>query len=264
MDAGICRDDPSDLSGRARLRREGQALTAEPKPDLTHRSEFGETIKYGANRASNRFIGMKAYFAIGIAPDKAHWESTLEFTALRFVSNAAIESCTKNVEFRFAHGALQAKNQSIVEQRRMVHPITVTDQCVGNDAQVQQAIPIGVIARQPGNLQPEDDPDPAESDFGGHAGKSGAIDNARAGYAEVLVNDKYLLFGPTEVTRPLNQCVLTCCGFPMMFDLRRCRLANVDERRTLRMNRFDFVIDHCSAPVSRPKSPWRRVARGFQ
>ena len=72
MDAGIGRDDPSDLSGRARLRREGQALLAEPKPDLTHRSQFRETIKHRANRAGDGFIRMKAHFAVFIAPDKTH------------------------------------------------------------------------------------------------------------------------------------------------------------------------------------------------
>jgi len=127
-------------------------LGAEPEPNLTHRSQFSETNKYRPNRASNRFIGVKANFAVFIAPDKAYRQYAPQFAALGFVSNAAIESCTNDVQLCFAHGALQAKNQSIVEQRRMVHAITVADQCVGDDAQVQQTIPIGVIARQPGDL----------------------------------------------------------------------------------------------------------------
>jgi hypothetical protein len=116
MDGRVCRHNPPDLPGRTRLRRQRQAVRAEPKPHLTHGSQFRETVKHRANRSSDRFIGMNAHFTIVIAPDKADRQAAPQLAALRFVSNAAIESCTNNVQFRFTHGALEPKNQSIIEQ----------------------------------------------------------------------------------------------------------------------------------------------------
>ncbi len=43
----------------------------------------------------------------------------------------------------FAHGAFQTQRQTIVKQRRVTGSIVVADQCVGDAAAFQQAIPVG-------------------------------------------------------------------------------------------------------------------------
>ena len=76
------------------------------------------------------------------------------------------------------HGSLQAKHQSIVEHCRVVDPIGVADQSVGQAAQIEQAVPIGVIAGQTRDLQTEHDTDMPQRDFRGEPGKATAFDNA--------------------------------------------------------------------------------------
>jgi hypothetical protein len=49
----------------------------------------------------------------------------------------------------FAHGAFfRAEHQAIVEQGRMIETVAVSDQRVGHTAQIQQTIPVCIVARQ--------------------------------------------------------------------------------------------------------------------
>ena len=73
------------------------------------------------------------------------------------------------MELSFGHQALHPQNQPVVEQTGMIKAVGVGDQRVADPGQVQQPVPGGVIAGQPGDLQRQDDPDLAERDLGDHA-----------------------------------------------------------------------------------------------
>src|SRR6202045_1104000 len=72
INSGIARVDPPDRCTIMGLHRKGQALAAQPKPDPTHRTEFGKAREDSADRRGHRRIGVKAYFAVFLAPDEAH------------------------------------------------------------------------------------------------------------------------------------------------------------------------------------------------
>ena len=57
----------------------------------------------------------------------------------------------------------------------MIDAIGVADQGIRHAAQVKQAIPVGIIARQAGNFEAQDDPDMAQCDLRGQPGKAGAV-----------------------------------------------------------------------------------------
>src|SRR5690242_15933765 len=57
-------------------------------------------------------------------------------------------------------------------------PIGVADQSVGQAAEIEQAVPIGVIAGQTRDLQAEHDTDMPQRDLRGEPGKATAFDNA--------------------------------------------------------------------------------------
>src|SRR5213593_4907216 len=101
---------------------------------------------------------METHFTILLAPNQSHRQFAPQLATLRFVPNTAVEPSPNDVQFRFAHRPLQAKNQSIVEQCRMVQAIAVADQCIGDGTKVQQPVPVGIVARQPRNLDAQDDP----------------------------------------------------------------------------------------------------------
>ena len=119
---------------RALLQREGQAFGAKPEPDSARRAEFSEALEDGADRAGYGFVRMKQNFAILFSPNEAHRQSAAQFPASGFVADAAIEPGANDVEFGFAHRALQAKQQTIVEQSRMIDAIVVANESIGDAA----------------------------------------------------------------------------------------------------------------------------------
>ena len=48
----------------------------------------------------------------------------------------------------------------------MIEAVPVGDQRVGHGAQIEEVIPVGVVAGEAGNLDPEDDPHLPEADVG--------------------------------------------------------------------------------------------------
>jgi hypothetical protein len=151
VNGGIGGSDPANLT--APLQRERQTLREKPEPNLTCGTEFSEALKDGPNGATNSFIGMKKDFAVFLATDKAYGQTAVQFTACSFVTDTAIETGTEDMEFCFTHGALEAEDQTIVEKRRMIQPVTIADQSVSQAAKIKQAIPIGIIARESRNFE---------------------------------------------------------------------------------------------------------------
>src|ERR687892_32027 len=107
--------------------------------------------------------------AIGIAPDEADRQASAQFSASSLVANAAIETGADDIEFGFAHRALESEQQAVVEQSRMTHAIVIADERVSESAEFQQTIPVGIVARQTRDLQCEDQSDVAKRHIAGHA-----------------------------------------------------------------------------------------------
>ena len=52
-----------------------------------------------------------------------------------------------------AHGALQAEKQAVVEQARVIDAVGVADQGIGETAEIEETIPVGIVAGEPGDLE---------------------------------------------------------------------------------------------------------------
>ena len=57
------------------------------------------------------------------------------------------------MQLRLAHRAFEAKQQPVVEGGRMVDAIAIADQRVGEAGEVDEPMPIGVVAREPRYLK---------------------------------------------------------------------------------------------------------------
>src|SRR5215468_2604188 len=97
------------------------------------------------------------------------------------------------MEFGLTHRTLEAEHQSVVEHGRMIDAVGVADERVGEAAQIEQAIPVGVVAGETRDLEAEDDADMAQCDLGGEPGKPISGDNAGSRKPEILVDDNDLL-----------------------------------------------------------------------
>src|SRR5215472_10489636 len=251
VDGRVRRGGPTDLAIRAGSRGEAKTLGAEPEPDLARRSQFRELREPGANGADHRFIGMKANFAVRFSPHKTHRQTAPEFPACRLIADASLESCPQDVQFGFGHNTFQAQDQAIVKKRRMIDAVAITDQSVSHAAQIEQAIPVSMVARHAGDFQSQHDAHTAQGNFGRHARESRTLGPSRTGETQIFINDDYLVFGPTQLIRFVDQRILASGGLPVVLDLRWSGLANIDNGSALGMTGFDFSeITHDSSPRS--------------
>src|SRR5271169_1100143 len=102
------------------------------------------------------------------------------------------------MQLSLAHGALEAEQQSVVEHRGMIDSVGIADESVGEAAEIEQAIPVGVVAGEAGDFEAEHNADAAESDFSGEPGEAIALDDAGSGKPEVFVNNDDLLRVPAK------------------------------------------------------------------
>ena len=95
----------------------------------------------------------------------------------------------------------EPQHQTIVECAWVIDAIGIADQGIGHATEIEQAIPVGVVAGQAGDLEAEHDADPAHGHFGGHAGEAIAVAGAGAREAEIVVDHGDLLAWPNPSSR---------------------------------------------------------------
>lgn len=250
MKGGVGGRGPTDVGERVGLGGEGEFLGAEPEPDLACATDLGESVKDGADGADDGFVGMETNIPVGFAPDKADGESSAEFAASGLVADASVKAGAQDVEFRLGHGALEAEDQSIVKIGGVIETVAVGDEGVGHTTEIEETIPVGVIAGEARDFQAQDDADVGQRDLGGQTIEPGSIDFARSGTSKVLVDDDDARTRPAEGEGPIDEFVLAVGGFGIAFQLGGRGLSDVDDGRTLEMRGFDFgVIGHGRAPV---------------
>ena len=103
---------------------------------------------------------------------------------------------------------LRPEDQAVVEQGGVVDPVGVGEQGIGDAAQVEEAIPVRVIARQARDFEADHEAHLEEGHIGGELGEAGALGDAVGGDAEILVEDRDLFSPPAEVDGALDQGVL--------------------------------------------------------
>ena len=221
--------DPADIVAFAQPHRELQALVAEPQPDAAHGAELGEALENIADRTHHFLVGMEEDFAVLLAPHEADRQGATELAAGGLVADAFQQAHLERVQLGFTDCAFHAQDQAVIETSRVVDAVKVGDQGVGQGAQVDQAVPVGVVASQPGDLQSEHESGAAESDVGGQAVEAVALVGGLAGEAEVLVDDGDLAGVPAQGFGTGGEGVLATRGLSVALDLRGARLADVDE-----------------------------------
>ena len=166
-------------------------------------------------------------------------------------ADPAVEAGAQNVQFGLGHGALHAQQHPVIEQARMVDPVGVGDQRVGHPGQVQQPIPVGVVAGQPRHLQRQHDPDLAEPDLGGQLGEPGPAGGAGAADAEVVVDHPDRAARPAQLGGPRDEVVLAGGGLRVALELGQGGLADIDHRGPPQMRGGDLAVTHRRPPPSR-------------
>ena len=139
----------------------------------------------------------------------------------------------------------------------MVDAVGVGDQGVGHPGQIQQPIPVGVVAGQPRNLQRQYDSHLTEPDLRGQLGEPGPPRGARPGHAEVVVDHADRRRRPAQRVRAGDQVVLAGGRFLVAVDLGHAGLADIDDRGSPQVRGGDLRFSHRRCPPPRP-GPSRR------
>ena len=161
MDAGISWGDPSNLGRGIGLGGKGKSLRAEPEPDLADRARFSELFEDAMNGFGDGLIGMEEDFAILITPEEANGEASAQLSPCGLIADASFEPGADNVEFGLGHGSFQSEQQPIIEESWVVKSIFIADQSIGDAAQIEQPIPIGIVASYSGDFDGQDKADVA-------------------------------------------------------------------------------------------------------
>ena len=72
------------------------------------------------------------------------------------------------MELSLADLPFHPEDQAVVEVPRVVEAVLVADQGAGHGADLQELVPVGVVAGQPGAFQAEHDPGPSQRYLGDH------------------------------------------------------------------------------------------------
>ncbi len=202
---------------------------------------------------------MEADLAVGVAPDETHRQSAPELTAGGLVANAAVQTRAEHVQLGLAHGSLEPEQEPVIEQARMIEAVGIADQRVAETGEIDEAVPVGIVAGEARCLEAEHEADMAERHLGGETGKPRASDRAGTGEPEILVDDDDAIIRPAEVAGLGREGVLPVRRLAIVLDLGGAGLAQIDNGLTGEMAGSDLgVVSHDSPPSpARPRASGR-------
>ena len=259
----VGRVDPDDLGGRRDVailaQRQPQSLVTQPQPYRPHRTTGGELLEDRGEDAADGLVGVFEDLSVGLTPHQPDRQPDAQFAASGLGADAAVEAGPQNVQFGLRHGPFHAEQQAVVEQSRMVDAVCVGDQGVGHPGQVQQPIPVGVVASQPRHLQRQHDSHLPEPDLGGQLGEPGPARGAGTADAEVVIDHPHRAARPAQRLGPCGQIVLAGGRFLVAVDLGEAGLADIDDRGSPQVPGGDLRLIHRRPrfPSARPRSPSR-------
>jgi hypothetical protein len=207
VDRRISRRRPGDGAGPGRPAWQLEAVTQHRQQHLPGAAELLEAAKQGRDRLGNGLIGADDHVAVVVVVE-ADRQAVAQLALGGLVPQPGGEPAADQVQLRLAHRALEAEHQPVVVVGRVVDPIGVSDQRVGQRAQVQQLIPVGVVAGQPACLDAKDEPDLAQPDVGDQALEALPGAGVGAGAAKILIDHQHLVGQPAQRSGPLHQLVL--------------------------------------------------------
>ena len=155
---------PHHPPGACRPARQQQPVTAQRQQHLPAGARFSETAEHRGDRLHHRLI--RSDHRAGLVVVETDRQELPQLTAGGLVPQPGGQPGPDQMQLGLAHRALQTEHQPVVEIRRVVDAVGVGDQRVGQRAQVQQLIPVGVVAGQPADLDAEDDAHSSQADIG--------------------------------------------------------------------------------------------------
>ena len=221
------KDDVAGPHARGDSPRPKNPLGAEVAHHLLCGARAPKGFEEKAHGVLNLLIGIEHQYLAARIVDVANRRTHPELAATSLVELAAEQTRAQQVELGLTHRPLQPEQQPIVEVPRVVDAVLVQDERFGERTDLEQAVPVGGIARQARDLQTHHDADSTEADIGDQALKAVALGGRRARQPKVLVDDDELLGAPAERLSSPLQIVLPRCALAIVVHLMERRLTNI-------------------------------------
>jgi hypothetical protein len=98
------------------------------------------------------FVWIENHAFLGVI-SKTDRQRIFKFAAARLVQDAALQPSPQYMQFGFTHRAFQTQQEAVVEVGRVVYPVDVQDQRIGQGTDLLQPMPIRRVACQAGDFQ---------------------------------------------------------------------------------------------------------------
>ncbi len=180
-DLGVLQAPPGQLAAvgaTVQPAGEGQVFLGERGDGGPRRAGAGEGHEQVTDGTLDLGVGIQDDLAGGVV-DQAHGQRQGQLAAPRPGQDAAPEPGPQQVQLGLGHLTFKAQKESVIEPARVIQTVLVQDQCLGQRADLQQPLPIGVVAGQPRHLQADDDARLAHADIGHQALEALAVSCGR-------------------------------------------------------------------------------------
>jgi hypothetical protein len=91
--------------------------------------------------------------SVGRVVGQANGQRHLELTATRFVQEPTTQSRPQHVQLCFAHRSLEPEQEPVIEVAGIVDAILIHDQRIAQRADLQESVPVAVVAGESRDLQ---------------------------------------------------------------------------------------------------------------
>jgi hypothetical protein len=256
MDHAVAGPDPGDpprLGAGLGQAREGQAVPGEVAQDRAGVAEGGEPLEHGGHREPHRLVGILHHRPVGAAA-VADRERHRQLAAPGLAQQRAPHARLQDVQFRREQRPLDAQQEPVVGALGVVDAVLVGDERAEHRAELDDAVPVAVQARQPGDLGHHDDADLAQADRRDQALEAETPLAAGSRQAEVVVDHPDRRLRPAHLPGAARQVILAAGALLVVLDLLRRGLADVDDGLQPQVARLDLgrARGHGSPPCSSP------------
>ena len=151
-----------------------------------------------------------------------------QFASLGLLPLALVQAHADLVQLRLTHDPRQPKQKPIMVSARIVQPLAVSDEHVKDRAQLQQLVPVVVVAGQARGVQAQHQAGLAQTDLGDQALEAVPLDAGRSRLAKVVIDHRDAFPRPTQRRGPVDQAILQLRALLVLADLNGCGLADID------------------------------------
>ena len=239
MDRSVTRQLPlHHPTGRAvHDNRHLQALIAQPHTHLADAAEFRELAECQVESFAYPFIGIDLQPVVGTA-HIADRNTRVEVAAGGLEAQCFLRALTQDRQFQLAECPFHAKEQTVIDELRIVHAVLIDDQAAHQSAELQKRVPIPAIAGEARSLDRQHGAGGAGTDCRQQALKPGAC-RAASRAPEVIIDDDHIF--PAKHACAIGERILTTTTLRVVRKLIGGRLSHVDVGATRQMIRRDLI-----------------------